>query len=351
MSDNVTDAVFSKGTLMDLDIGRWTGRRKLVANDVLLEDDSISESVIKLGHKKLMPKDALGKLIGLEANARVSLAAKSMQFPLSGARFVYYPALPMILAKLKVLKTEWEAALEELIKEYPKLKHEQLELFDAQNLKRMKQELAKTNSLLLKEKEKSLQAWFEAQRAENEALYPDPATLRSKFRFEWRTYKISAMEGTSAMSTIAEDEMVAAQQAIKGDMQKWVKDAAKEMHLVLGQAAAHATKMMKEQGKLNAKNLKPLFEAFESFQAVDFTGASDFQAVVDKVKKEFAKKKADGSYDFGDTAEGINSTETAKEAFSALLTGMAELATEEVAEKAGLKAVSVGEFSRVLDED
>jgi len=340
--------LFDKGILMSLYIGRWAALRKLRPDDMLLE--KINEEAYYLGHKKLMPKKAMEKLVTLEGKARTALAKRSLDFPVGGGRFVYYKTLDDVLKVLQDLRKQWDAEVEQLITDYPNMREEQLKTLDAQAENLAKEELKKTaDPVAQKVRWQELESWLEIQRKENRELYPPIDQLKNKFPFEWRIFNVSAPTGMEQMSTLSAEQLVAAQKKLQQDMEVWVKDAATLMHKALGEAAAQAKQLLEKHGKLNPKNLKPLFEAFESFKAIDFTGESAFLKTVDEVKKKYGVEK-DGQIDYELTAGAINYSDYMKAGLGELLGSMAKLAVDEVAEEAGKEAISkVGEFSRFVE--
>lgn len=334
---------------MDLYIGKPTFQKKLRSNDVLLEG-TVNEDAFYLGHKKLLPKEAMSRLVTLEGHARTALAGRSLEFPLSGARFVYFRALPDLLVRLRALQVEWRAAVQELVATYPSLKAKQLEALDKQSLDLMEAELLKLTAEQKKTRQPELLDWLEQQKIQHRKLYPSVDELPSMFHFSWRMFKVSAMEGLEEMNSLQQDELLAARDALKADLQSWVKTATADMHQALGEAAAQARNLLEKQGKLNPKNLRPLFEAFETFNAIDFTGSSDWRKQVDSARERFIKRDADGSINFELTSEAINGTNFATTEFKSLLSSIGSLATQQVAEEAGRVAISrVGAFRRFVE--
>jgi hypothetical protein len=344
--EQIAEALFDRGILMDLYIGRPTFQKKLKADDVLLE--GIDENVLYLGHKKLLPHVATEKLVKLEGQARTALAGRSIPFPISGARFVYYQALPGVLKKLKELKDAWNGAVEDLLKEYPALKEQQLVELDKQAQALYQSELTKVG-VNRATREAELNEWLAAQRQINRELYPDVSKVRDTFHFDWRIFKTNAPQGNEEMSTLEQEDLLKAQKQIKEDLQKWVQAASAEMHKTLGQAAANAAKLLEKNNKLDTRNLKPLFEAFENFKAVDFTGASSFHQVVENIKQRFGQKRPDGSYDMELTSKSLKDNPNGQVEFKKLLEGLSGLAVDEVAEKAGILAIEVGGFKRMVE--
>src|SRR5690606_27358514 len=143
--------------------------------------------------------------------------------------------------------------------------------------------------------------WLKVQQETHRKLYPDKDKLLAKYGVTWRMFKVDSLGDAEAELLSPEDaKVIAEQQAqLKKDMEDWVKAKAVEMHKKLGQAAAQAKKMLADNGKLNPKNLKPLFSAFEEFQKVDIAGSS-FQKAISDAKDKFLKN--DHGVDFSDVA-------------------------------------------------
>lgn len=344
----ITTFLWDRGTLMDLNIGKPTFHVKLRHKDILLP--SIDSTAIHLGHKKLLPRAALGKLSRIESEARKTLYAKSITFPVSRARFVFYRSLPSVLAKLKEIKIQWTSAVSELVENYTRLKDEQLDLINKQNRMLIAKELEKFEGKIdsvIQQRTKELNEWAEEQRILNSVSAPTENHLRDAFRFDWRMFKISSTSGLDQISSMEQDELLVAQEKIKEDMQKWVSRASTDMYKALGDAASKSSELLTKQGKLNPKNLRPLVEAFETFKSIDFTGNSEFRKSVDKALEGYFRRNENGDIDYDASAIVIENNGTE---FQSLLASVGQLAVQDVAANAGLTSLrEAGEYKRILD--
>lgn len=333
---------------MDLFIGKPTFQKKLRPGDVLLE--GIDPSAIYLGHKKLLPKGALEELVTVEGIARRALADRSLEFPISGARFIQYSALAEVIRALQVLKGRWNTAVTGLVKDYPDLRNEQLIALDQQAETLLRNALAPLSGKEREAKEIELNRWLETQKSINRSLYPKADDLTGMFRFEWRMFRVSATTGTEELTGLKAEEIAQAQEAIQRDLQRWVRAAATEMHKVLGEAALNAKNMLEKNGKLTPRNMRPLFDAFETFRAVDFTGASTIQDVINRIQARFEISSPNGETDYELSANAVNGQAGVEDGFNQLLAKVSELATDNLAENAGIQALTkAGEFRRLID--
>jgi hypothetical protein len=344
--EGMTNLLFDRGTLIHLYIGRWTGNRKMSQNDLLLED--VDDKAMNVGFKKLMPADWHNRFQRIESEARILLASLSTEFPIGNARFMFYRVVPDFLRRVQPLKNRWDRAVEEFVAEYAQLKERQLELLDAQARKLVDQELALMPAGERKDaRRKELATWLVEQQKKNEKLYPKAEEIRFRFSFTWRMFKISAVEGVEQMNTMDQTQLVEAQQMVHQEMQRWAREASQEVHQAFGRAAANANELLTRHGRLTPRNLRPLFEAFEQFRALEFSGTSDFNGMIDQIRRQFLVTGADGSADYAATAERMNSNQ---EALGDLLSSIGNLAVDEVASEAGIRSLQrTGEFGRYVD--
>jgi hypothetical protein len=343
MSD-ILKVVFGKGVLFDINVSRWSALHQMKTNDLLLE--KLNRKIIYPGHKKLLPEDHAYPLVHIEGKIRTFVRKNSMDFPISGAVFVNFKALPKMLAGLKKLKEEFETEAKKLHEQFPVIKTKQIEMLDNEALK-----IAVQNGLYETSTPQTdrdiLKKWLKEQHAQHLDLYPKQEDLLAKYSVSWTMFKINPLDsGEASFLPEADAEtIVTHQKKLQDDMEKWVKDKATEMHKLLGEAAAQAQQLLAENGKLNPKNLKPLFSAFEQFKAVDFAGSSFEKAITD-IEKQYIKMSASGDTDFKSVAESVNSN---TDQFSALLQSVSALALDEVAQQAGAVALANSEFKRVVE--
>lgn len=351
LARQATEILFDQGTLVDLYIGRPTFQRKLRSASLLLEG-VINDNALQLGNKRLMPKEALAMHVTLEGMARTVLTNRSIGFPISGARFVAYSALPALLKRLQDIRHQWNMATTVFVQRYEELREKQLQVLDKQTEDLMYKQLAMMSEEERSKRSSKLLQWQDNEREATREMYPKVEDVAGSFQFSWRMFKVSALEGgAQAKGLMLDDqEILAAQTEMRADLQKWVRSAMAEAHKALGETAKQARELFEKQGKLHPKNLRPIFEAFETFSAIEFTGKSDWRKQVEEAKSRFIVRDAEGNIDIERTSIGINSTEMASGEFKKLLDSIGTLAVGKASEEAGLMALSrVGEFKRVVE--
>jgi hypothetical protein len=344
VNQGIEDVIFKQGILFDLDVGRWAAIKKLNADD--LDLPNLDPGAFKLGHKKLLPKDAISRIQEIESKARSTLASRSSDFPIAGARFVRYPVLEDLLEKLTALKLEFLKEVKNLIDNYPELKRAQLEVLNAQ-VDKIAAKRIENSYPITKEKKYEIDAWVKKQYLKNEESFLDIDELKSKFRFEWRMFKISAAD---SLSKVSADQAIEAHKKLQSDLQEWVAETAALMHKTLGEAAKHAKELLEKQGKLNPKNLKPLFDAFAVFKSLDFTN-SDVQKTLDDIKEKYAYTLSDkDGIDYEASATMLNNNPNAMSNLKELLETIGKYALDDIAKEAGQAALAkITGYSRVMD--
>jgi hypothetical protein len=343
MSD-IVQVVFKKGVLFDITIGRWSAKHTISTEDLLLE--KVNKKVIKAGSKELLPEDYAYPLVHIEGKIRTFVKQKSMPFPISGAVFVNFKVLPKILKGLRLLKNEYEGAALELHNHYDTVMTKQIQVLDEEVRKIAVQNGMYEPTTAPSDRE-VLKNWLKEQHKKHVSLYPKKEDLLAKYYVRWSMFRVNALEDTAA-TIMAEEEadfFAKQQQELKVKMTDWVKEKAAAMHKKLGEAAANAQAQLASNGKLNPKNLKPLFDAFEEFASVDFAG-STFQGVIDDVAKKYLAMDTKGEVDYKTIANQVNGN---TDEFASLLATIGELAVDQVAQKAGLTALDGSEFKRVVE--
>ena len=73
------DAICRRGVLVSLSIRYWRGCKKLTAEDLGLDPANVSDRLIQLGHKRLIPRETLSKFALIESRAHA--LAESCSLP------------------------------------------------------------------------------------------------------------------------------------------------------------------------------------------------------------------------------------------------------------------------------
>lgn len=98
------------GVLLNVQVRYWRGCKKLKPEDLGLQQDQVSDRLISLGHKRLLPKDALSELALIEGRAHALVEQNTFPFLNGLGHFLPNAKLEEVTQRLKGLETEfWQA--------------------------------------------------------------------------------------------------------------------------------------------------------------------------------------------------------------------------------------------------
>lgn len=185
--------LFLSGSVVDLDIGLWSGRTQIRPQDFGIADSKEVQRALSLGSHRLFPKESFDEIMEIVRDAKRVTEYHSLPFPfVRGARYVPSDKLPLLVGKLKAIREGFDKAVAIFVANYDATKAVQLPI-----LEKALQDAAHTPEA----------AQAALQRLQSE--YPAPEAARSKFRLSWAVYAISApKDAASAEGVAAETEAV-----------------------------------------------------------------------------------------------------------------------------------------------
>lgn len=335
--------------------------RQLTEEDMLLEPGTLKSKTIRAGFKRLISEAALQPINHQVNRARNLVARSGTQFPLGGY-YVTNTSLPAVLDELTEIRRLHEEARQQFLDNYDAYKEQQLRALADQNMALATEQIEKIRGALvqanlppaeaqkiLEEHWVRLMQWAQDQESKNRKLLPAKDRLG---QIELRVYpvRVQAADSFEQLDDERAHAMAAEQQAMLREIRDWARNAMRDVHRVLGEKASHVSQLLVRDGKLTPRSLAPLFEAFDSFKNLDMTGASEFRAQVDAIRQRFGVTDSTGAIDLQRTASAISDTDTARENFRGMLSVIGQLAEENVADQAGVRALgSDTDFGRFVD--
>lgn len=187
------ESLFTRGSVIDLDVKMWSARTKILPLDFGVEDSTELRKCISLGTHRLFPKSAFDDINEAVRKAKAVVEFHSLSFPfVRGARYVPSEKLTPLLEKLKVVREGFDGSVAVFIANYDAVK-----------------------AAMIPSLEKALKDAAHTPEAAQNALarlqteYPAPEAAREKFRLSWAVYAISApKDAASAEGVAAETEAV-----------------------------------------------------------------------------------------------------------------------------------------------
>jgi Protein of unknown function (DUF3150) len=203
-----------EGVLLKVSVHYWRGCKKLRPEDIGLEKKDLSDQLISLGHKRLLPKDALGTLAVIEGRAHALIEANTFPFLNGLDHFLPNSKLAEVTEKLEELEQEFWEAKKAFLEKYASLRQSA-----SKDWMRMAQKLVKDPERLV---------------ATIEASFPYPDQMERYYGFDIQRFQIALPQhmaaelvSASEQQAIIEARQKAAQEAgqkIRNDVQSFVAD-------------------------------------------------------------------------------------------------------------------------------
>jgi hypothetical protein len=272
-----------EGVLLNVSVRYWRGCKKLRAEDLGLNPGTVSDRLISLGHKRLLPKEATAALALVEGRAHAVVEGNTFPFLNGLAHFVPNTKLADVTAKLKELESEFWNAKEEFIKAYAALR-----VSAANEWQAMARKLVDDPERLV---------------ASIEAAFPPVGRMERFFGFDIELFQIAAPErlGLDTLALGDQEKLIearqqAAQEAaqkIRNDAEAFVADCVATLR---EQTATLCQEMLESintcETGVHQKTLNRLVKFIEQFKSMNFVNDEEMNQQLESVRKELLTKTA-----------------------------------------------------------
>ena len=285
MNKNILDAISQEGVLASVSIRYWRAAKKLEAVDLGLNDHQIAERLIVLGHKRLLPRDALARFSLIESRAHAAVEKLSFMFLGGIARFVPNRNLEKLNGILEGLKDEFAAEIETFMARYEDLR-------DA-----------------------ALSEWREAAYGLHvppdelvdriAGTFPSGLKLRESFNFNTHYYQVMAPESVKLEAVRAADQMAVMQTRayvannaaakLARETESFVADCVSSLRSQAAQICDEMLASMQE-GKtegVHQKTLNRLVKFIDDFKSLNFAGDEALESMLAKARRDLLSKTAE----------------------------------------------------------
>jgi hypothetical protein len=278
------EAVCRRGVLVATSVRYWRGCKRLNPEDLGLDPSHVSDRLIQLGHKRLIPRDALQAFALIES--RVQATVESASFPFLGGigRFVPNPRLGELTDKLDKLRDEFRDATLDFVAGYTPLR------------------------------ENAMTEWREAARHLNgsaerliltiEQSFPPAGDIAKRFAFETRLFQIAAPEGIrlevaeGLARTEAEDDRrrIAedATRRLQNDLDGFIRESVASLRDETARLAGEvlATINGSESG-VHQRTLNRLSAFIDSFRSLNFAGDQQLETTLERFRRDLLTRSAE----------------------------------------------------------
>jgi hypothetical protein len=302
---NLLNVLTREGVLLNVSVRYWRGTKKLKPEDIGMEPGALSDRLISLGHKRLLPKDALQDLAIVESRAHALIEASTFPFLNGLAHFLPNAKLEEVTGKLRELEAEFWEAKKRFLNDYARLRETA-----STEWRQLARKLAPDPDRLV---------------ATIEASFPTVARLDRSFGFDMQLFQISVPErlgmdlvtiaDQQALITARQEAAHAAGLKIRRDVESFVADSIATLR---EQTAVLCEEMLRSiqtgETGVHQKTLNRLIRFIEQFKQLNFANDAEMEQQLEQVRKELLTR----------TAEEYRDSTSAR---TRLVTGLSNLAT------------------------
>jgi hypothetical protein len=284
LNDQLLHVLTREGVLVKVSIHYWRGTKKLKPEDIGLKESQVSDRLISLGHKRLLPKEALSSLALVEGRAHAFVESNTFPFLNGLAHFVPNPRLQEVDEKLKELGKEFWKAKEDFLKQYA--------------------DLRKSASAEWRTMAKKLVDDPDRLVAAIEASFPFPNQMDRFYGFEIQLFQISVPErlGVDLVSLADQQEVMQARQKaaqdaglkIRRDVEVFVSDCVSSLREQTAQLCGDMLESIRtSETGVHQKTLNRLVRFIDQFKQMNFANDRAMEEMLEQVRRELLSKTAE----------------------------------------------------------
>ena len=273
-----------EGVLISVSVRFWRGCKKLCAEDIGLDSRKVSDRLISLGHKRLLPKEATAQLGLIEGRAHALLEGNTFPFLNGLAHFVPNSRLADVTGKLKELETEFWQAKEAFTQKYGELRESAAKEWQAMARK------------LVSDPERLV--------ASIEAAFPPVGKMERFFGFDIQLFQIAVPDrlGLDLLALSDQEQLIqarekAAQDAarkIRADAEAFVADCVATLREQTAQLCQEMLESINTcDTGVHQKTLNRLVKFIDQFKQMNFVNDGEMEAQLESVRKELLSKTAE----------------------------------------------------------
>jgi hypothetical protein len=280
------DNLFLTGSVLDLDVSMWSGRTKIKAADLGIEDSDAVHQVLALGNHRLIPREAFEKINEAVRAAKRSVEYYSLSFPfVRGARYVPENRMVPLREKLEAHRANFVDAVEAFVAKYDDEKQKTLPTIEKALKDAARNEMAAVMAL---------------DRLKLE--YPLPVEVRNKFALRWNIYAIRAPK-TGAAADAAAQETETVKGIVKGMVEQLRVEFMEKVGAVISAVA--------RGGKLPGPTIDSAREVIARLEETNVFADEVLAAQLSRFKSVVDKAESDGAYMVRGAAVDLDAIKTA----------------------------------------
>jgi len=274
-----------EGVLIHVSVRYWRAAKRLKAEDLGLDPNKVSQRLVSLGQKRLLPKEAIAPLALVEGRAHALIEASTFPFLGGIGHFLPNGKLAQVRQRLHELEGEFEQAKRQFLDRYADHRTEAIREWES-----MAVDLTDDPERLVEVIRQS---------------FPVRDKIEEKFAFNVHLFQVAVPEELSAqLVTFSEQTEVvsaraqAAREASR-EIQSSVESFVGECVFTLRQETAQLCGEMLASissgkiGGVHQKTLNRLTRFIDEFKTLNFVNDRELEERLDTVRQELLSQSAD----------------------------------------------------------
>jgi hypothetical protein len=273
-----------EGVLINVSVRYWRATKKLKPEDLGLDPGNVTERLISLGHKKLLPAEALKSFALVESRAHALVEAHTFPFLNGLGHFLPNTKLEEVNTRLRELEQEFRSAQRSFLERYADLR------------KQASAEWLAAASKLVSDPQRLV--------ATIEASFPTTDVMERAFGFGVQLFQIRVPEsldleliGLGEQQQVIQARQEAAHSAsrqISQDVQQFVGDCVAALRQQTAQLCEEMLQSMRS-GKTGThqRTLNRLVRFIDEFKQLNFVGDQEMEQQLERVRQEFLQRTAE----------------------------------------------------------
>ena len=284
-NNDILRVLTREGVLINVSVRYWRAAKRLKAEDLGLDPDNVSERLVNLGQKRLLPKEAIAPLSLIEGRAHALVEATTFPFLGGIGHFLPNAKLAEVRDRLEELRGEFDRACSSFLDHYGEHRVEAIEEWRA---------LA---ARLSDSPERLVTAIRES--------FPPAHKVAKKFGFEVHLFQVAVPEQVSAeLVTFGEQAEVLnarrqaarqAQEQIRSGVESFVAECVTTLREQTAQLCEEMLESMRS-GKtdgVHQKTLNRLGRFIEEFRQLNFANDTEMERRLETVRRELLTVSAE----------------------------------------------------------
>lgn len=280
---DILNVLTREGVLINVSVRYWRAAKQLKAEDLGLDPDKVSQRLVSLGHKRLLPKEATSQLALVESRVHALIDANTFPFLGGIGHFLPNAKLPEVRYRLDELNREFDHACRSFLDQYEYHREQAIDEW-----RRMADQLTDDPARLV---------------AVIAQSFPYRDKVEQKFAFETHLFQVAIPDELSAqLVTFGQQQEVvsarrqAASQA-SHEIRAGVENFVNECVTTLRQQTAQLCEEMLssiQSGKsgVHQKTLNRLARFIDDFKQLNFANDREMEESLEQVRRELLNTSA-----------------------------------------------------------